>query len=91
MSSCSLVVCAFNEERHIGRLLEGIRQQTVGDVEVILVDSGLTDATAAIAEQYGAKVMHIPPAEFTFGRSLNRGLDLAGPIFVASNGEALEW
>ena len=90
MSSCSLVVCAFNEERHIGRLLEGIRQQTVGDVEVILADSGLTDATAAIAEQYGAKVMHIPTAEFTFGRSLNRGLDLAGPIFVASNSEALE-
>jgi glycosyltransferase involved in cell wall biosynthesis len=77
MSSYSLVVRAFNEERHIGRLLEGIRQQTVGEVEVILVDSGSTDATAAIAEQYGAKVVHIQPDEFTFGRSLNRGLAAA--------------
>jgi len=39
-----------------------------------LGDSGSTDAIAA---QYGAKVEHIPPAEFTFGRSLNRGLAAA--------------
>ncbi len=77
MSSCSLVVRAFNEEQHIGRLLEGVRRQTVREVELILVDSGSTDATAAIAAQYGARVMHIPPAEFTFGRSLNLGLAAA--------------
>ena len=51
---CSLIVRAFNEEQHIGRLLEGVRRQTVQDVEIILVDSGSTDATAAIAAQYGA-------------------------------------
>ena len=75
--NCSLVVRAYNEEQHIGRLLEGIRHQTVQDVEVILVDSGSTDATAAIATQYGAKVVHVKPEEFTFGRSLNRGLAAA--------------
>ncbi|HEX7542031.1 MAG TPA: glycosyltransferase family 2 protein [Anaerolineales bacterium] len=72
--NCSLVIRAFNEEKHIGHLLEGVRHQTVRDVEVILVDSGSTDATAAIASQYGATVVYIPPAEFTFGRSLNLGL-----------------
>ena len=72
--ACSLVVRAYNEEAHIGRLLEGIRRQTIRDVEIILVDSGSTDATAAIATKYGAKVVHIDPQEFTFGRSLNRGL-----------------
>ncbi len=77
MPSCSLVIRAFNEERHIGRLLEGVRHQTLRDVEVILVDSGSTDATVAIAAQYGATVVHIPPAEFTFGRSLNLGLAAA--------------
>jgi glycosyltransferase involved in cell wall biosynthesis len=46
-------------------------------VEVILVDSGSTDATAAIAAQYGAKIVHIQPDEFTFGRSLNLGLAAA--------------
>lgn len=83
MFDCSLVIRAFNEERHIGRLLEGVRRQTVPGVEVILVDSGSTDATAAIAAQYGARLVHIPPAEFTFGRSLNLGLAAATRDLVA--------
>jgi rhamnosyltransferase len=70
---CSIVIRAFNEEHHIGRLLEGVRHQSIQDVEVILVDSGSTDATAAIAGHYGARIVNIPPAEFTFGRSLNLG------------------
>ncbi len=72
--NCSIVVRAYNEEKYIGRLLEGIRQQTVKDVEIILVDSGSTDLTVEIAEKYGAKIVHIPSAEFTFGRSLNFGV-----------------
>ncbi|MBI3169864.1 MAG: glycosyltransferase family 2 protein [Chloroflexi bacterium] len=72
--NCSIVIRAYNEEKHIRRLLEGIRQQTVKDVEIILVDSGSTDSTAAIAESFGAKIVHIPSAEFTFGRSLNFGI-----------------
>ncbi len=72
--NCSLVIRAYNEEKHIGRLLEGIRQQTVRDVEIILVDSGSTDSTVPIAEAFGARVVRIPSAEFTFGRSLNFGV-----------------
>ncbi len=71
---CSIVIRAYNEERHIGRLLEGIRQQTVKDVDVVLVDSGSTDATVTIAREAGARIVHILPADFTFGRSLNLGL-----------------
>jgi glycosyltransferase involved in cell wall biosynthesis len=83
MFSCSLVIRAYNEERHIGRLLEGVRRQTVQDVEIILVDSGSTDATVGIAARYGAKIVHIPPQEFTFGRSLNRGIAAASRDLVA--------
>ena len=75
--NCSIVIRAYNEEKYIGRLLEGIRQQTVRDVEVILVDSGSTDSTVQIAERFGAKVVHIPSTEFTFGRSLNFGVRAA--------------
>ena len=71
--TCSIIIRAYNEEKHLGRLLEGISQQTIKDVEVILVDSGSTDSTVSIAEAYGAKVVHIRPEEFTFGRSLNLG------------------
>ena len=75
--NCSIVIRAYNEEKHIGRLLEGIRQQTFKDVEIILVDSGSTDGTVSVAESFGSRVVHIPSAEFTFGRSLNFGVQAA--------------
>lgn len=75
--NCSIVIRAYNEEKYIIQLLEGIRQQTIKDVEIILVDSGSTDQTVAIAASFGAQIVPIPSTEFTFGRSLNRGIQAA--------------
>jgi glycosyltransferase involved in cell wall biosynthesis len=72
--NCSIVIRAYNEAEHIGRLLEGISHQTVGSAEVVLVDSGSTDKTVQIAEAGGARIVRIPSAEFSFGRSLNLGV-----------------
>ena len=84
--SCSIVIRAYNEEEHIGRLLTGILQQTVSDPEIILVDSGSTDATVAIASRYPVRVIHIQPEEFSFGRSLNRGIAHArGELIVIAS------
>lgn len=82
IGSCSIVIRAYNEEQHIGRLLEGIRQQTIKDVEIILVDSGSTDGTVSIAESFGARIVQIQSAEFTFGRSLNVGIQAATREFI---------
>lgn len=79
---CSIVIRAFNEEKHIGKLLQGISSQSVESVQVILVDSGSTDHTVAIAESFGAKIVHIQPGQFTFGRSLNLGIAQAKADFV---------
>ncbi len=79
---CSIVIRAFNEEKHIGRLLTGIMHQSVHQVETVLVDSGSSDATVAIASRYPVKIVHIRPDEFTFGRSLNHGIEQATSEFV---------
>ncbi len=80
---CSLVIRAYNEEKHIGRLLEGVMHQTLRDeCEIVLVDSGSTDATVAIASRYPVKIVHISPQEFTFGRSLNLGIENARGKFI---------
>jgi len=83
---CSIVIRAFNEERHLGRLLEGIFQQTIQDVQVILVDSGSTDNTVKIAIEKNINVVRINPEDFTFGRSLNVGIEAAESdlILIAS-------
>jgi rhamnosyltransferase len=80
--NCSIVIRAYNEEKHIGRLLEGIRHQTISNVEIILVDSGSTDGTVSVAESFGVQIVRIPSAEFTFGRSLNYGIKAATYEFV---------
>ncbi len=80
--SCSVVIRAYNEEKHLGRLLDGLRQQTLKDLEIILVDSGSSDATLQIAARHGVNVVHIRPEEFTFGRSLNRGIAQACGEFI---------
>lgn len=72
--SCSIVIRAYNEEETVARLLEGITQQTVKNVEVVVVDSGSTDNTVRVAEKYHARVIKISPDQFSFGRSLNLGI-----------------
>ncbi len=79
---CSIVIRAFNEEEHVGRLLSGILQQTVRPAEIVLVDSGSTDATTSIAAQFPVRIVTIRPEEFSFGRSLNRGLAATRGEFI---------
>jgi glycosyltransferase involved in cell wall biosynthesis len=80
--NCSIVIRAYNEAHHLPRLLEGIRQQTVRDAEIVLVDSGSTDGTVPVAESFGARIVHIASDEFTFGRSLNLGVRAARREYV---------
>jgi rhamnosyltransferase len=79
---CSIVIRAYNEQAHIGRLLTGITQQTLQDVQIILVDSGSTDGTLEIARNYPVEVVSIRPQDFSFGRSLNLGIQQAAADFI---------
>jgi len=80
--SCSIVIRCYNEEKHIGKLLHGIMQQTAVDREIIIVDSGSTDSTLKIADRFPTKVTRIQPETFSFGRSLNLGCSLATHEFI---------
>ncbi len=83
MTKTSIVIRAYNEAAHIRKLLVGIAAQSLRPHQVILVDSGSTDETVAIAREYGAHVVAIEKHEFTFGRALNIGCAAAtGDILV---------
>ena len=73
----SIVIRAYNEAEHIGKLLQGIAAQHLPDAEVLLVDSGSTDGTLEIAANFGVRVIQILPQDFSFGYSLNRGVEAA--------------
>lgn len=53
----SIFVIAHNEADRIGRTLEAVRHLTD---DLVVVDSGSTDATVAVAEAHGARVVFNP-------------------------------
>ena len=72
----SIIIRAFNEEKYIEKLLLGIFSQKVTfEYEVILVDSGSTDKTLEIASNFDVKIISIASEDFSFGRSLNKGIE----------------
>lgn len=82
--TCSIIIRAFNEEKHLKRLLDGIQKQILStEVEIILVDSGSIDRTVSIANAYHVNIVHIKPEDFSFGRALNMGCSVAkGDILI---------
>ncbi|WP_157605154.1 glycosyltransferase [Schlesneria paludicola] len=82
----------YNEARYLPALLDSIRQQQVdeGGIEVVLVDSGSTDATLEIAAAAGCRIVHIKKSDFSFGRSLNVGCDASlGEFLVFVSGHCV--
>ena len=80
--SFSVVIRCYNEERHLPVLFEAMERQSIKPAEVILVDSGSTDGSVRIGNDYGAKVLHIAKDDFSFGRSLNMGVEATHSDFV---------
>ncbi len=79
----SIVIRAFNEERRLPLLFDGLATQTHTSFETIVVDSGSFDRTIEIAEGRANHVVRIKPADFTFGHSLNQGIRQAAGRFIA--------
>jgi glycosyltransferase involved in cell wall biosynthesis len=74
----SIVIPAFNEEAFLPRLLASIKAQDFTDYEVIVADNSSKDATRAVAEKFGARVVDggIP------GAGRNRGAEVARGEYI---------
>jgi glycosyltransferase involved in cell wall biosynthesis len=82
----SVLLPVFNGEEHVAESLRSILAQEMADLEVIAIDDGSTDATAAILEEHArrdsrVRVVHQKNAGLVAAR--NRGLSLARARWVA--------
>ncbi|HWR91923.1 MAG TPA: alcohol dehydrogenase catalytic domain-containing protein, partial [Desulfobacterales bacterium] len=64
-------------------LLDAIKTQSVSSHETIVVDSGSIDGTVDIAQNKADKLLRIQSRDFTFGYSLNLGINAAEGRLVA--------
>jgi rhamnosyltransferase len=72
----SVVIPVKNGASTIGQCLEALYAQTLArQMEVILIDSGSTDDTAAIAARFPVRVITIPAETFNHGLTRNLGTE----------------
>lgn len=81
----TVAVLTYNGERYLRDLLTAVFAQRVdGVVEVLVIDSGSTDATLQIVQDFPAvRLVQIENAEFGHGRTRNLAAELATGRFVA--------
>lgn len=53
--SVSIIIIAYNEQRHICHALKSAQKQSMQDIEIIVIDDGSTDNTAHIVKQVANK------------------------------------
>jgi rhamnosyltransferase len=80
----SVVLLTFNGEKYLRDVVEGIfAQQTDFSCEVIVIDSGSSDATLDILSEYPVQLHQIPNSDFNHGDTRNLGARLSSGEFVA--------
>ncbi|MDP9293289.1 MAG: glycosyltransferase family 2 protein [Actinomycetota bacterium] len=86
----SVLIPVRNGGSDLRQCLERIlAQQLDDDVEVVVVDSGSTDGSVALARELGATVHEIPPERFDHGATRNLAAGLArGDVLVFTSQDA---
>src|SRR5688572_4229057 len=79
----SVIIASYNYGRFVGQAIRSVLDQTWRDREVIVVDDGSTDDTAAVVRTFGDSVRAIHQANRGLSGARNTGLRAASGQYVA--------
>lgn len=79
----SVVMPAYNAEAFVGSAIESVLAQTYRRLELIVVDDGSTDRTAAVVEGYGERVRYVRQRNAKQAAARNNGVRHAQGEIVA--------
>ena len=86
MPRVSVVVPIYNVERYLVECLESLAQQTLSDLEVVMVDDGSTDSSGSIAAAFAEKddrFVLVRQRNGGLGNARNTGADQATGDYLA--------
>ena len=86
------VIPAFNEERFVARAIESVLSQTVRPRQIVVVDDGSTDNTAAVISRYAAEgVEHVRQDNSGLASARNTGIKTARGRYIGFLDADDEW
>jgi cellulose synthase/poly-beta-1,6-N-acetylglucosamine synthase-like glycosyltransferase len=88
----SILIPAHNEERSIAACVESCLNQTRPADEIVVINDGSTDGTAAILESFSDKIriVTIPTATGNKSYAQEHGLEfITGDVFITTDGDTI--
>lgn len=73
----SVVIPAYNAEKYLAEAIESVLVQQSSDLEIIVVDDGSTDGTAAVAGRYADRIRFVRQSNLGVAAARNHGIRLA--------------
>ncbi|MHC5001133.1 MAG: glycosyltransferase family 2 protein [Planctomycetota bacterium] len=87
----SVVIPAYNAEKHIARAIESVLAQTRPADEVIVIDDGSSDGTGDVVRSFGDKVIFIQQENAGASVARNAGIEAATSDWIAFLDADDEW
>jgi glycosyltransferase involved in cell wall biosynthesis len=87
MPLVSVIMTSYNYGRYISEAIESVLNQTLADLELIVIDDASSDDSAGIIERYGKTDPRVRPIYHLqnkgIARTLNEGIEAASGKFIA--------
>jgi teichuronic acid biosynthesis glycosyltransferase TuaG len=90
MPAVSVIIPAYNAEAFLARAIRSVEAQTFQDFELVVIDDGSTDGTAAVAQSFGS-ARYVRESHGGEAPARNRGLEEATGALVAFVDADDEW
>ena len=86
MPKVSVIIPVYNVEKYLSECLDSVVNQTLKDIEIICVNDGSPDGSAAILEEYAQKdnrIKVITQENRGLSEARNSGLKIASGEYIA--------
>lgn len=85
MAKISIIIPVHNTKKYLSRSIHSVLNQTIADIEVVLVDNLSTDGSEVVCDEYASldsrvKVLHLKEAGLSVAR--NAGLAIATAPYI---------